>query len=77
MATLFAWTGAIRKRGELDGTPDVAAFADALEKAALDTVEKGIMTGDLARLAEPAATKICSTGEFIDEIARTLDGIWK
>jgi isocitrate dehydrogenase len=68
MATLFAWTGAIRKRGELDGTGDVAAFADALEKAALATVENGIMTGDLAKLADPAARKVCSTVEFIEEI---------
>jgi isocitrate dehydrogenase len=73
MATLFAWTGAIRKRGELDGTADVVSFAEALEKAALATVEKGVMTGDLAKLAEPAAEKICSTDEFIDEIARALD----
>jgi len=77
MATLFAWTGAVRKRGEIDGTQDVAAFADALEKAALDTVENGIMTGDLAKLADPAAKKVCSTGEFIGEIAKTLGGIWK
>jgi len=77
MATLFAWTGAIRKRGELDGTKDVAAFADALEKAALTTVENGIMTGDLAKLSDPAAKKICSTDEFIDEIAKTLGGMWK
>jgi isocitrate dehydrogenase len=77
MATLFAWTGAVRKRGELDGTQDVAAFADALEKAALATVENGIMTGDLAKLADPAAKKICATGEFIAEIAKTLDKSWK
>jgi isocitrate dehydrogenase len=77
MATLFAWTGAIRKRGELDNTPDVAAFADALEKAAIDTVESGVMTGDLAKLADPQAKKICSTGEFIDEIAKALAGNWK
>jgi isocitrate dehydrogenase len=73
MATLFAWTGALRKRGELDGTPDVVSFACALEKAALATVENGIMTGDLAKLADPAAKKVCSTGEFISEIARTYE----
>ncbi len=77
MATLFAWTGAIRKRGELDGTPDVVTFADSLEKAALDTVENGIMTGDLAKLAEPQAKKVCNTGVFIDEIANRLATIWK
>ncbi len=77
MATLFAWTGAIRKRGELDGTAGVVAFADSLEKAALDTVENGIMTGDLAKLAEPHAKKICSTEVFIDEIAKKLNSTWK
>ena len=77
MATLFAWTGTLRKRGELDGTGQVVSFADAVEKAALDTVEKGAMTGDLAKLADPQAKKICSTEEFIDEIVKTLDAIWK
>jgi isocitrate dehydrogenase len=74
MATLFAWSGAIRKRGELDGTPEVAAFADALERAAIGTIEKGLMTGDLARLADPAASRICSTQEFIAAIAAELAG---
>jgi isocitrate dehydrogenase len=76
MATLFAWTGAIRKRGELDGTPDVVAFADMLERAALTTVENGIMTGDLAKLADPAAKKVCSTEEFIGEIAGTYENAY-
>ncbi len=75
MALLFAWTGAIRKRGELDGTADVVDFANALEQAALTTVEKGMMTGDLARLAEPAPEEICSTQEFISEIVGTLESI--
>ncbi|MBN1129023.1 MAG: NADP-dependent isocitrate dehydrogenase [Chitinispirillaceae bacterium] len=70
MATLFAWTGALRKRGELDGQNDLADFADAMEAAAIATIESGLMTGDLARLANPAAKKICSTGEFIDEIGK-------
>jgi isocitrate dehydrogenase len=77
MAILFAWTGALRKRGELDGTELVVLFANALEKAALATVESGIMTGDLANLAEPQAKKICGTEEMIDEIAKRLDTIWK
>ncbi len=77
MAILFAWTGALRKRGELDGTELVVLFANALEKAALATVESGIMTGDLANLAEPQAKKICGTEEMIDEIAKMLDTIWK
>ncbi|MDD5308275.1 MAG: NADP-dependent isocitrate dehydrogenase [Deltaproteobacteria bacterium] len=76
MATLFAWTGAIRKRGEMDGTGDICDFADALERAALSTIESGIMTGDLAKLAKPAAKEICSTEEFVDEIARQLGKTW-
>ncbi len=77
MAILFAWTGALRKRGELDGTEQVVFFANTVEKAALTTVESGIMTGDLANLAEPQAKKICGTEEMIDEIAKMLDTIWK
>ena len=50
VATIFAWTGALRKRGELDGTPELAAFADRLEAASLGAIEDGIMTGDLAAL---------------------------
>ncbi len=73
MATLFAWTGALRKRGALDGTESLASFADAVEKAALATVEQGVMTGDLAKLAEPPAQKVCGTAEFIDEIAGKLE----
>jgi isocitrate dehydrogenase len=72
MATLFAWTGALRKRGEIDGLRDLVAFSTALEAAAIATIEEGIMTGDLARLASPPAIKICSTGEFIDEIAKSF-----
>jgi isocitrate dehydrogenase len=75
MALLFAWSGAIRKRGELDGTADVVEFADAMERAAIATVEKGMMTGDLARLADPAPEKICSTQEFIADIAATFESI--
>jgi isocitrate dehydrogenase len=73
MALIFAWTGGLRKRAELDGTPAVAAFADALEKAALTTVEEGTMTGDLLLLAEkrPSNKKVSTEG-FIDAIADTL-----
>jgi len=73
MALIFAWTGGLRKRGELDGTPDVAGFADNLEAVALETVESGVMTGDLLLLAEkrPTNRKVNTEG-FIDAIAQNL-----
>ena len=73
MALIFAWTGGLRKRGELDGTLDVVAFADNLEAAALVTVEEGTMTGDLLALAEkrPSNKKVNTEG-FIDAIAVNL-----
>ena len=76
MALIFAWTGALSKRGALDDTPKVMAFANAVEKASLATIEAGFMTGDLAKLSSPPPRKVCGTEEFIDEIARTLDKIW-
>ncbi|NLN40168.1 MAG: NADP-dependent isocitrate dehydrogenase [Smithella sp.] len=75
MALIFAWTGGLRKRGELDSTPDVVGFADALEAAALETVEAGVMTGDLLLLADkkPSNRKV-NTQDFIDAIADRLKG---
>ena len=72
VALIFAWTGALAKRAELDNTPELAAFAKKLEKATLDTIEDGIMTGDLARLANPPAKKVLNSWEFIDAIAARL-----
>ena len=72
VALIFAWSGALRKRGELDNIPELGAFADKLEAATVRTIEDGIMTGDLAKLAEPAAQKIVYTEEFLDEVARRL-----
>ena len=73
MATLFAWTGALAKRGELDGIPELTAFAQKLEKAALDTIESGTMTGDLASLweGETPANKVTSL-EFLQAIRANL-----
>jgi isocitrate dehydrogenase len=73
MALIFAWTGGLRKRGELDLTPEVVNFANKLEKTALETIEGGIMTGDLLLLAEkkPFNRKVNTEG-FIDAIAQTL-----
>ena len=60
VATIFAWTGALNKRGELDGNQALCDFARALEKACIDTVEEGLVTGDLAALIGPSATKLTS-----------------
>ncbi len=68
VATLFAWTGALRKRGELDNTPELCEFADKLEKATLTTIEEGVMTGDLALLSTLENKKKVDTEEFLKEI---------
>nr|WP_201757753.1 NADP-dependent isocitrate dehydrogenase [Adlercreutzia muris] len=72
VATIFAWSGALRKRGELDGLPELMAFADRLEAATLDTIEAGEMTGDLARITTLENPTTLSTGDFIKAIARRL-----
>jgi isocitrate dehydrogenase len=71
-ATIFAWTGALARRGELDGTPEVAAFARKLEEAVIETIEGGTMTGDLARIAHPSPGQVASTQAFIEAIERRL-----
>ena len=65
VATLFAWTGALRKRGELDGLSDLCAFADKLEKATIQTIEDGVMTGDLYLLSKLENKKKVNTEEFL------------
>ena len=74
VATLFAWSGALRKRGELDGIDALPRFADALEKATIDTIESGVMTGDLCAMweGEAPARKVTSL-EFLREIRRRLE----
>ena len=73
MATIFAWTGALRKRGQLDDLPDLVRFADALEKATIDTIESGKMTGDLALITTlPNPTKLNSK-DFILAIRENLE----
>ena len=73
MALIFAWTGGLRKRGELDGTPEVWAFADKLEAAALETIESGVMTGDLLAISDPGPNnRKVNREEFIDAIAQRL-----
>ncbi len=73
MATLFAWTGALRKRGELDEISELVEFADKLEKASIKTIENGIMTKDLALLAEMDNIKVVNTEQFLVEVKNTLD----
>jgi len=72
IALIFAWTGALAKRAELDNLPELAAFAQKLETATLTTVEEGDMTGDLARIARPAPARILNSWEFADAIAQRL-----
>ncbi len=74
IATIFAWTGALRKRGELDGQQKLMTFADKLEKACLDTIESGVMTGDLAALCQREA-KVVDSWEFIGAIRKKLEEI--
>ena len=73
MATIFAWAGALRKRGELDGNDKLVAFADKLEKASLQTIEEGVMTKDLAMLTDLKEVKTVNTYEFIKEIRNRLE----
>ncbi len=72
IATIFAWSGALRKRGELDGLPDLCAFADRLEKASIDTIESGVMTKDLYLISSLEHKKAVNTTEFLREIASRL-----
>ena len=73
VATIFAWTGALRKRGELDGTPELVDFANRLEAATLHTIEAGRMTGDLARITTLPNPTTLGTREFILAIRETLE----
>ena len=72
MATIFAWSGALRKRGELDGIDELVKFADKLEKASIETIESGQMTKDLYAIAEIPNKKSLTSAEFLDAIAKKL-----
>lgn len=72
VATIFAWSGALRKRGELDDTPELIAFADRLERATIDTIESGQMTGDLARITTLPKPQTLDTEQFILAVAEHL-----
>ncbi len=73
VATIFAWSGALRKRAELDGLPELASFADALEAATLAPIEAGRMTGDLARITSLPDPQALSTEEFIAAVRAELE----
>lgn len=75
MATIFAWSGALGKRGQLDNLPRLVNFAHSLEKAAISTVEEGYMTKDLAMISETPAQEVVNTTRFLAEVKRHLDAI--
>lgn len=72
MATLFAWTGALKKRGELDGTPELCRFAEQLEAAAVQTIENGVMTGDLAAISTLPDKTAVDTETFLHCVDKRL-----
>ncbi len=73
VATIFAWTGALRKRGELDNNQELTAFADQLEKATIQTIEQGKMPKDLALIPSLKYVTVLNSEDFIKEIRKTLD----
>ena len=73
MATIFAWTGALKKRGELDGLSDLVAFGQALEEASLQTLNEGVMTKDLCALAEGITPTPVDSDSFIKAIRQRLE----
>ena len=75
VATIFAWTGALRKRGELDNLPELMAFADKLEKATLSTIESGKMTKDLALITSLEDVSVLNSRDFILAIRETMDNL--
>ena len=77
VATIFAWSGTLRKRGELDGIAELVSFADNLEKATIQTIEEGIMTGDLYMLSSLENKKKVNSKEFLEEINSRLSQLVK
>lgn len=75
VATIFAWTGALRKRGELDEMPELMAFADKLEKATLKTIEDGKMTKDLALITSLENVTVLNSQDFIKAIRETMEAL--
>lgn len=77
VATIFAWSGALRKRGELDGNSELMTFADRLEKATIQTIEEGVMTGDLYLLSDLENKKKVDSKTFLEEINSRLAELMK
>ena len=75
IATIFAWTGAMRKRGELDETPELCAFADKLEKASIQTMEDGVMDKNLAAMSTLEHKTPVDTETFLREIDNRLKAL--
>ena len=76
VAMIFAWSGALKKRGELDALPELVSFGEALEQACRSTLNSGKMTGDLAAMAKPGfSVTVLNSEEFLDAIAKDLAGI--
>lgn len=73
VATIFAWTGALKKRGELDGIPELAVFADKLEQAVIQTIESGRMTKDLALITSLKDVTVLNSADFIKAVRETLE----
>ncbi len=73
VATIFAWTGALRKRGELDSIPELVTFADKLEQATLQTIENGKMTKDLALITSLTDVTVLNSGNFIKAVRDTYE----
>ena len=75
MATIFAWSGALRKRGELDRLPTLVRFADILEKASVETIESGKMTGDLALITELDGAAVLTSSAFIQAVREKMEAM--
>jgi isocitrate dehydrogenase len=73
VALIFAWTGALRKRGELDALPQLCAFSDKVEKTIIEMIEEGDMTGDLAAICNPPAKRVLDSMQFLDTLAQRLE----
>ena len=73
IATIFAWSGALRKRGELDNIPALTDYADKLERASVQTMEEGIMDRNLSAMSKLPDKRAVTTEEFLDEIGKRLE----